>query len=149
MQHPIGEHALLADSRTAALIDPDGNVAWLCWPRIDSTPLLFSMLDVDRGGTFAVRPARPEARLVSRRYLPRSLVLETVWEAGDAQLIVEDALDLGDGPLLIRRLRTEGGDIDVAVTVTTPQWPGMRSSLRTFGHVLEFDGGAGVAIHAP
>src|SRR5580658_3340278 len=149
MQHPIGEHALLADSRTAALIDPDGNVAWLCWPRIDSTPLLFSILDVDRGGAFAVRPVRSDARVLSRRYLPRSLVLETVWEAGGARLLVEDALDLGEGPLMIRRLRTEGDGVEVAVSVTAPDWPGARGSLRTFGNVLELDGGAGVAIHAP
>src|SRR4029077_862790 len=102
MQHPIGEHALLADSRTAALIDPDGNVAWLCWPWIDSTPLLFSILDTDRGGAFCVRPARPDALVVSRRYHARSLVLETVWEVGAARLIVEDALDLGEGPMLVR-----------------------------------------------
>ena len=50
MQYPIGEHALLADSRTTALIAPDGDVAWLCWPRVDSTPLLFSILDDERGG---------------------------------------------------------------------------------------------------
>jgi GH15 family glucan-1,4-alpha-glucosidase len=149
MQHPIGEHALLADSRTAALIGPDGNVAWLCWPRIDSTPLLFSILDVDRGGAFAVRPAPPDASVVSRRYLARSLVLETVWEVGAARLIVEDALDLTEGPLLIRRLRAEGDDVEVAVMVTAADWPGARGSLRTFGNVLELDGGAGVAIHAP
>jgi GH15 family glucan-1,4-alpha-glucosidase len=149
MQHPIGEHALLADSRTAALIDPDGNVAWLCWPRIDSSPLLFSILDVERGGSFAVRPARSDAVLLSRRYLPRSLVLETIWEIGAARLIVEDALDLGDGALFIRRLRSEGDDVDVAVTVAAPEWPGKRGSLRTFGNVLELDDGAGVAIHAP
>jgi GH15 family glucan-1,4-alpha-glucosidase len=149
MQHPIGEHALLADTRTAALIDPDGNVAWLCWPRIDSTPLLFSILDADRGGTFAVRPASSGARVISRRYLPRSLVLETVWEVGAARLIVEDAFDLGDGPLLIRRLRAEGDDVDVAVTATAPEWPGAPGWIRTFGNVIELDGGAGVAIHAP
>src|SRR4029077_19623365 len=118
MQHPIGEHALLADSRTAALIDPDGNVAWLCWPWIDSTPLLFSILDDKRGGSFSLRPARPGARLASRRYHPRSLVLETVWEVGAAQLIVEDALDLGEGPLLVRTVRARGDSIPVLVTVT-------------------------------
>ena len=149
MQHPIGEHALLANSRTAALIDPDGNVAWLCWPRIDSSPLLFSILDVERGGTFAVRPARSDAVVISRRYLPRSLVLETTWQVGAARLIVEDALDLGEGPLLIRRLRAEGDDVHVAVTVTAPGWPGAPGSLRIFGDVLELEGGAGVAIHAP
>ena len=88
--------------RTAALIDPDGNVAWLCWPWIDSTPLLFSILDENRGGMFSLRPARPDARVVSRRYHARSLVLETVWQVGGARLIVDDALDLGDGPLLVR-----------------------------------------------
>ncbi|MFZ0178622.1 MAG: glycoside hydrolase family 15 protein [Candidatus Dormiibacterota bacterium] len=149
MQHPIGEHALLADSRTAALIDPDGNVAWLCWPWIDSTPLLFSILDADRGGAFCVRPARPDARAVSRRYHPRSLVLETVWDVGGARLIVDDALDLGEGPLLIRGLRAEGDAVDVLVHLTAPAWPGTGASLRVFGDSVELAGVSRVVIHAP
>lgn len=149
MQHPIGEHALLADSRTAALIDPDGNVAWLCWPWIDSTPLLFSILDADRGGAFSVRPMRPEARAVSRRYHPRSLVLETVWEVGAARLIVEDALDLGEGPLLIRSLRAEGDAVEVLVHLTTPAWPGSPASVRVFGDSVELAGVSRVVVHAP
>jgi alpha,alpha-trehalase len=149
MQYPIGEHALLADSRTAALIDPDGNVAWLCWPWIDSTPLLFSSLDAERGGTFSLRPARPDARLVSRRYHPRSLVLETVWEVGSTRLIVEDALDLGEGPLLVRSLRAEGDAVDVAVSVTAPSWPGTAASLRVFDQSVELAGVSRVVIHAP
>jgi GH15 family glucan-1,4-alpha-glucosidase len=149
MQHPIGEHALLADSRTAALIDPDGNVAWLCWPWIDSTPLLFSILDDDRGGRFFVRPARPGARVVSRRYHPRSLMLETVWEVGSARLIVEDALELGEGPLLVRSLRAEGDAVDVTVNVTAPSWPGTPASLHVFDRSLELAGVSRVVISAP
>jgi GH15 family glucan-1,4-alpha-glucosidase len=149
MQHPIGEHALLADARTAALIDPDGNVAWLCWPWVDSTPLLFSILDDERGGRFSLRPARSDARMVSRRYHPRSLVLETVWEVGSARLIVEDALDLGDGPLLVRSLRAEGDAVDVVVNVTAPAWPGAPASLRVFGESVGLTGVSRVVIHAP
>src|ERR1700730_17680405 len=149
MQHPTGEHALLADSRTAALIDPDGNVAWLCWPRIDSTPMLFSILDAERGGRFFVRPARPSARVVSRRYHSRSLVLETVWEVGSARLIVEDALDLGTGPLLVRSLRAEGDVVDVLVSVTAPSWPGTAATLRVFDRSVELAGVSRVVIHAP
>ena len=149
MQHPIGEHALLADSRTAALIDPDGNVAWLCWPWIDLTPLLFSILDADRGGAFSVRPARPDARAVSRHYHRRSLVLETVWDVGGARLIVEDALDLGAGPLLMRSLRAEGDAVDVQVHLTAPAWPGTGASLRVFGDSVELAGVSRVVIHAP
>jgi GH15 family glucan-1,4-alpha-glucosidase len=149
MQHPIGEHALLADSRTAALIDPDGNVAWLCWPWIDATPLLFSILDAGRGGEFSVRPARADARVVTRRYHPRSLVLETVWEVGAARLIVEDALDLGEVTLLVRSVRAEGESVDVLTTVRAPSWPGAHSTLRAFGTSLEIHGAIKVVVHAP
>jgi GH15 family glucan-1,4-alpha-glucosidase len=149
MQHPIGEHALLADSRTAALIDPDGNIAWLCWPWVDATPLLFSILDDTRGGAFSLRPVRPDARVVSRRYLPRSLILETVWQVGGARLTVEDALDLGDAPLLIRNMHGEGAAVDVVVNVTAPAWPGTHSSLRAFDNSVELSGVSRVAVHAP
>ena len=149
MQHPIGEHALLADSRTAALIDPDGNVAWLCWPSIDSAPLLFSILDENRGGRFSLRPARPDARVVSRRYHPRSLVLETVWRIGSAQLTVEDALDLGDAPLLMRAVRADGDAVAVSLGLTTPSWPGTDSRVRVHDHAVELEGAARVAVLAP
>jgi GH15 family glucan-1,4-alpha-glucosidase len=149
MQHPIGEHALLADSRTAALIAPDGDVAWLCWPRVDSTPLLFSILDDERGGGLSVRPAQQGARVVARRYHSRSLVLESVWEVEGARLIVEDALDLGEHPLLLRRLRANGGGVDVAVHFRTPVWPGTRALLRLENDVLEVTGVSRVAITAP
>jgi GH15 family glucan-1,4-alpha-glucosidase len=149
MQHPIGEHALLADSRTAALVDPDGNVAWLCWPWVDATPLLFSILDADRGGTFSLRPALREARVLSRRYHPRSLVLETVWEVGPARLIVDEALDLGEGPLLVRSVRAQGDAVDVTATVSAPAWPGTTASLRIIDHALELDGVSRVVVHAP
>ena len=148
MQHPIGDHALLADSRTAALIDPDGNVAWLCWPWVDSAPLLFSILDEGRGGRFAVRPGLRGARVVSRRYHARSLVLETIWHVDGARLIVEDALDLGDDPLLVRRVRAEGGDVDVSVEFRSPRWDGRVAQITLADDTLEVDGEARVAIRA-
>jgi alpha,alpha-trehalase len=149
MQHPIGEHALLADSRTAALITPDGDVAWLCWPRVDSTPLLFSILDDARGGGLSVRPAQQRARVVARRYHPRSLVLESMWDVDGARLIVEDALDLGEHPLLVRRLRADGGDVDVAVDFRSPTWQSKRALLSVVNDVLEVNGVSDVAITAP
>ena len=148
MQHPIGEHALLADSRTAVLVDPDGNVAWLCWPRVDSTPMLFSILDDERGGGFHVRPAREGASVISRRYHPRSLVLETTWDAGDARLIVDDALDLGDRPVLLRRLRADGGDVAVEVGFRPSTWPGRGLTVHTSDNALEVGGAEPVVVQA-
>ncbi len=149
MQHPIGKHALLADSRTAALIDPDGNVAWLCWPWIDAAPLFFSILDTGRGGRFSLRPARLDARVISRRYQRRSLVLETVWDVGGARLIIDEALVFGEGPQLVRTMRAEGDGVDVMVTVASPQWPGAPATLRTFDRSIELAGASRVAVHAP
>ncbi|MGA7989765.1 MAG: glycoside hydrolase family 15 protein [Candidatus Dormiibacterota bacterium] len=149
MQHPIGEHALLADSRTAALIDPDGCVAWLCWPWIDSTPLLFSILDEERGGGLTVRPSHGSARVVSRRYHHRSLVLETVWEVEGARLIVDDALALGTRPLLVRRLRAEGEDVGVDIDFRAPRWEDVAARVHTSGRALEVGGPASVVVAAP
>ena len=147
MQHPIGAHALLANSRTAALVDPAGNVAWLCWPWIDSTPLFFSILDDVRGGAFSLRPEQADARVISRRYHPRSLVLETVWQVGAARLTVDDALELGDGPRLVRSMRIEGDAVDVVVEVHPPAWPGIVASLRVADDSLELDGASHVVVH--
>jgi GH15 family glucan-1,4-alpha-glucosidase len=108
LQHAIGEHALLADGRTAALVDPDGNIAWLCWPRVDSSPVLFSLLDDTQGGCFSLRPAAP-ATVASRSYHDAGLVLRTEWRVDqETNVVVDDAL-AWDGPAaLIRRVRTAG-----------------------------------------
>jgi GH15 family glucan-1,4-alpha-glucosidase len=149
MQHPIGEHALLVDSRTAALVDPDGCIAWLCWPWIDSTPLLFSMLDDERGGGLTVRPSNRSARVGSRHYHGRSLVLETVWEVEGTRLIVDDALDLGAHPQLVRRLRAEGGAVDVDVDFRVPRWDDATAHVHISETALEVAGPTTVVIGAP
>ena len=140
MQHAIGDHALLADSRTAALVDPDGNVAWCCWPRVDATPLLMSILDDERGGSFTVRPAA-EAVVESRAYHAGSLVLRTVWRVARARLVVDDALLLGEDLCLARVLRAEGGDVDVrAVFAPARRAEDGERTMRASGTSLWIDG---------
>ena len=105
MQHPVGAHALLADGRTAALVDPDGNIAWLPWPRIDSPPCLLSILDDVVGGRFVVAPADPTATVIERVYEPGTLVLRTVWSTDRGELTVHEALAWDGPPRLLRALR--------------------------------------------
>lgn len=91
---PIGDHAFLADGCTSALVTRDGSVDWLGLPRFDSTPVLARLLD-DDAGHLLLRPAHRGA-VPTRRYLPKSLVLETTWVTPTGRLVVLDALALGD-----------------------------------------------------
>jgi GH15 family glucan-1,4-alpha-glucosidase len=118
------DHAFLSDCSSAALITRDGSVDWLCLPRFDSPAVLARLLD-DGGGHLLVRPADPQAR-AQRRYLPQSLVLETVWTCASGRVVVRDALalggderghDLGLGApgVLLRQAMCVDGEVDMTV----------------------------------
>lgn len=125
MSHtPIAEYAFLSNSRTGALVSRDGSVDWMCLPRFDSTPAHARLLD-DGAGHLSVRPADPAA-VAERRYLPRSLILETTWTTASGQLVVHDAMSLGederghdlglDAPsILLRHAHCVSGDVPVSV----------------------------------
>jgi GH15 family glucan-1,4-alpha-glucosidase len=109
----VGDCALLADGRTAALVDPDGEVVWLCWPRVDSDACLLALLDPACGGTFSLRP-RSAAAIESRDY-SAGLVLRTVWRQDRARLVIDEAMAM-DGRLgLLRMLHAEGAPVLVEV----------------------------------
>src|SRR5437763_5406755 len=71
---PIGSYGLLADCNSAALVDRDGSVAWLCLPRYDS-PAVFSQILDPAGGHWRIGPAG-EYRS-ERRYVDGTLVIES------------------------------------------------------------------------
>ncbi len=70
----IGDHGLLADGLTAALVGRDGSVAWLCVPRFDASSVFATLLDPHAG---ACRFAPPGGGLGTQRYLERTNVLVT------------------------------------------------------------------------
>ena len=73
---PIGEHGLIGDLQTSALVTTDGTIDWFCCPRFDSPSIFASLLDRERGGFFRIAPDRPG--YVSRQlYLPGTAVLIT------------------------------------------------------------------------
>jgi alpha,alpha-trehalase len=150
VQHPVGAHALLADGRTAALVDPGGNIAWLPWPRIDSPPCLLSILDDVLGGRFTVAPADPAAIVVERAYEPGTLVLRTVWRSGADELTAHDALAWDGPPRLVRTLRARGV-VDVTVEVAlAPNAARAHASASAGGTALSVHGGGvDLVVQAP
>ncbi|MFN2568379.1 MAG: glycoside hydrolase family 15 protein [Candidatus Dormibacteria bacterium] len=115
MPAAIGDHALLADGRTAALVDLEGNIAWLCWPRVDSMPCLLSLLDAQRGGRFSMRPRAGDAQIIDRAYVNGSLVLRTVWDVHGSHLVVDEALAWRGAQRLVRTARCDDGAVDITI----------------------------------
>ena len=118
---PIEDYALLGDTRTAALVGPDGSVDWLCVPRFDGRPLFGRLVGGPAAGRFGLVPARPIA-LASRRYHPESVTLETTWntEAGPLTLtegmVAEIRGHLLPSTMLVRRLTATEGPVEATVT---------------------------------
>ena len=73
---PIADYALLSDRHSAALVSRDGSIDWLCFPRFDS-PSIFGRLLGDEAGHWSIRATG--ATQVTRRYLDRTMVLETTF----------------------------------------------------------------------
>jgi alpha,alpha-trehalase len=90
---PIAEYAFLSDCETTALVAPNGNVEWMCLPRMDSPSVFGSILDRD-AGSFRLGPADVNVP-AGRRYIPGTMVLETSWETRMGWVIVRDALSIG------------------------------------------------------
>lgn len=120
---PIGDHALLSDSHSAALVDRRGSVEWLCVPRFDSPSVFARILD-DDAGHFRLGPVG-EAE-VSRRYLDGTLVLVATYRTPSGVVQLTDALAMGDGPhghdlgagaphVLLRRARCIEGTVELEV----------------------------------
>ncbi|NIJ11915.1 GH15 family glucan-1,4-alpha-glucosidase [Saccharomonospora amisosensis] len=119
--HPIGEHALLSDRHSAALVTRQGSIDWLCFPRFDSPSVFGALLD-DDAGHWSVNPAVP-AR-AERSYVTGSMVLRTTFHTAEGTLELLDALALGDSPdphrlgeyaphQLLRGLRCTSGRVTV------------------------------------
>jgi GH15 family glucan-1,4-alpha-glucosidase len=73
---PIGEHGLIGDLHTAALVGTDGTIDWYCCPRFDSPSVFAAILDADRGGLFRISPDGGDWTS-KQLYLPDTNVLIT------------------------------------------------------------------------
>ena len=64
---------------TAALVDRNGSIDWLCWPDFSSEACFASLLGTDENGYWKIAPAGGHGT-ASRRYRDHTLILETTFE---------------------------------------------------------------------
>ncbi len=141
---PIEDHALISDCRSTAIIDRAGSVEWLCWPRVDA-PSVFGRLLDPAAGHWSIAPVADAD--VARRYVERTMVLETRFVTTTGTLVLTDALSTGPGErghelghrsprLLVRRLTAEDGPVEVAMELAARPEYGLVTPV-----VVEVDGG--------
>jgi GH15 family glucan-1,4-alpha-glucosidase len=120
---PIADYALLSDRHSAALVSRDGSIDWLCFPRFDS-PSIFGRLLGDKAGHWTIRAT--DATDITRRYLDRTMVLETTMTTLTGRVAITDALAMGrgnrghglgkDAPhLLLRHVACLEGEVELHV----------------------------------
>lgn len=51
------DYGLIGNCSFQAHIHKDTNIAWMCWPRFDSSFIFGGMLDEEKGGEFSVKPS--------------------------------------------------------------------------------------------
>jgi GH15 family glucan-1,4-alpha-glucosidase len=91
---PIADYGLLADCNSAALVDRDGSIGWLCLPRYDSPAVFAQILDPE-GGHWQIKPSG--AYRSERRYLPGTLVIETTFVTESGSVRLTDAMAFQEG----------------------------------------------------
>jgi GH15 family glucan-1,4-alpha-glucosidase len=117
----IGDHGLIGDLQTAALVSTDGVLDWFCCPRFDSPSVFASLLDAERGGYYRIAPDRDD--YVSRQlYLPDTAVLITRFMTPDGVGEVHDFMPVIEGAAtgrhrLVRIIRVVRGVMRFAVEI--------------------------------
>src|SRR5260221_3115219 len=89
---PIADYALLSDCRSAALVNRAGSVDWLCFPRFDG-PSVFARLLDEQAGHWSIYTVG--ATEVSRRYIERTMALETTFRTPTGSAVLVDAMAIG------------------------------------------------------
>jgi GH15 family glucan-1,4-alpha-glucosidase len=102
---PIESYALIGDCRTAALVNRDSSIDWLCFPRFDSGACFASLLgNSDHGRwSFSTTDAVISSR---RRYRKDTMVLETEFKTdrGSAYRITDFMPPLSPNPRILRMI---------------------------------------------
>lgn len=135
-QVPIADYGLIGDTRSAALVAPDGSIDWWCVPRFDDPPLFGRLIGGDDAGWFSIAPGE-DAQMTSRAYRPDTVTLVTTWHVDGGELELVDSLVAEvegrflPGTLLVRRLVARGravrARIHIAPRFGYDRQPGRRA----------------------
>jgi GH15 family glucan-1,4-alpha-glucosidase len=112
MANAIADYALIGDCETAALVDREGSIDWLCVPRFDSPACFTALLGTPENGRWRLSPVGKFKRV--RRYRPHTLILETEFETGTGKVTLIDFMPMrASTPRIIRIIRGKSGKVQM------------------------------------
>ena len=101
---PIGEHGLVGDNHTVALVGTTGTIDWYCCPSFDAPSVFGAILDADDGGFYAIRPI--DDGWTSRQlYFPDTNILITRFFTPDGVAEVQDFMPIESAQIDMHRHR--------------------------------------------
>jgi GH15 family glucan-1,4-alpha-glucosidase len=113
---PIGNHGVIGNMRTAALVAMNGSIDWYCFPAFDSPSVFAAILDDAKGGRFSIAPATAQGAR-KQFYWPDTNVLVTRFLSEDGVGQITDFMPVGkrkDEPgfqWLVRRVSVSRGSM--------------------------------------
>ncbi|WP_249674883.1 glycoside hydrolase family 15 protein [Pseudomonas abieticivorans] len=107
----IEDYALLGNCRTAALVDKQGSLDWLCFPRFDSPACFAALLGDEENGRWKLSPREP-VQHVSRRYREGTLILETTFHTASGKAVLIDCMPLAEHSSVVRIVVGLEGSVD-------------------------------------
>jgi GH15 family glucan-1,4-alpha-glucosidase len=159
---PIADYGLLADCNSAALVDRDGSIDWLCMPHYDSPAVFGRLLDPD-AGHWSIAPIGPCTS--QRRYRPGTLVLETTFTTPSGAVRLTDVMAFAEGQRghelgrgapheVLRTVQGLEGEVELAMELAPRPEYGLVRPLfrmeqrggRTFGGPNQIAVSAGVPV---
>jgi GH15 family glucan-1,4-alpha-glucosidase len=153
-QVPIGSYGLIGDTRTAALVAPDGAIDWWCAPRFDSPPVFGRLVGGEAAGSFAIAPVDPVESTV-QAYRGDTATLVTTWRLAGSEVELTDGLVANvtgtalPGTVLVRQVRVRGRAARVVVRLAARFGYDRRpaaSTRRRLGALLLDRGSVAIAV---
>jgi GH15 family glucan-1,4-alpha-glucosidase len=110
----IEDYALIGDGNTAALVNRNGSIDWLCWPRFDSEACFAALLGTQNHGHWSIAPSGVTS--VTRRYRGDSLILESHFSTPEGEVCLIDFMPTRSAtPAVIRLVLGKSGRVPMTM----------------------------------
>ncbi len=109
----IEDYALIGDCETAALVDANGSIDWLCWPDFSCEACFAALLGAEENGYWKISP-KDGTWNAARAYREHTLILETTFELADGAVRLIDFMPVrGQNSHVVRIVEGICGSVEM------------------------------------